>query len=284
MRATPVTLVGATGKLGQQVAKRLQARGVPLIPVVRTPEKLPPELRPFARRFDLDRPETIKPVLQDARLLVSCVHGRYGVDMLPTLPRDIERVVLLGSTRIFTRFPDANVGLLQATVDALTRSGLPGVMLHPTMIYGAAAENNLNRIAAYIRKFGIVPLPDGGKALIQPIHVEDVAACVEAALYRRTAPGAPIVVAGPQPVSYRELVLAVGEAIGRRPRILSVPGWTLEMISPATALLPFVPRIKRDEVRRLSEDKAFAIDDMVQRLGVQSMSLAEGLRKTFGGH
>lgn len=282
MNATTVTLVGATGKLGRMVGRRLLASGVRVISVVRTPEKLDSELRADARRFDVERKETIAPALQGTTFLVSCLHGRYGIDLLRALPPGVKRVVLLGSARIFTRFPDPNVTLLQATQDALAQSGIPGVMLHPTMIYGAAAENNLNRVAAYIRKIGIVPLPGGGRALMQPIHVEDVAACVEAALFRPEALGKPIIVAGPEPVSYRDLVQAVGAAIGKRPLILPVPGRLLEAAAGMTALLPFLPRIRRDEVRRLSEDKAFPIDDMKRRLGVEPIPLAEGLRRTFG--
>lgn len=277
-----VTVVGATGKLGAVVARRLLARGVSVIPVVRSPEKLDPDLRAVARRFDVERSETIAPALDGATLLVSCLHGRYGVDLLRAMPTSVERVVLLGSTRIFTRFPDPNVGLLRATEDALARCGIPGVMLHPTMIYGAAAENNLQRIATYIRKFGIIPLPGGGRTLLQPIHVEDVAACVEAALFRAEAPGAPIVVAGPEPVSYRDLALAVGDAIGKRPLILPLPAPLLEAGTGLTAVLPFLPRIRRAEVRRLAEDKTYPIHEMRRRLGVEPMPLVEGLRRTFG--
>lgn len=282
MSPSPVTVVGATGKLGSMVARRLIARGVPVIPVVRSPEKLDPELRTGARRFDAERVETIAPALQGTKLLVSCLHGRYGVDLLRALPTGVERVVLLGSTRIYTRFPDPNVALLQAAQNALANSGLPGVMLHPTMIYGAAAENNLQRIATYIAKLGIIPLPDGGRTMLQPIHVEDVAACVEAALFRAEAPGAPIVVAGPAPVSYRDLVLMIGEAMGKRPMILPLPARLLEAAAGITTLLPFLPRITRAEIRRLSEDKAFTTGEMQRRLGVQPMPLREGLRKTFG--
>lgn len=277
----PVTVVGATGKLGQYVVRRLLARGIPVVPVVRRPERLAPDLRGSARVFDLDRPETIKPALQDARLFVSCVHGRHGAGLIAALPRDVERVVLLGSTRIFTRFPDPNVAELQLSADALAQSGLPGVMLHPTMIYGAAAENNLQRIASYIRKLGVIPLPGGGRALLQPIHVEDVARCIEAALYRDEASGPPIVVAGPEPITYRDLVMAVGAAIKRKPLILPIPGPMLELAAMFTAMLPFLPRIHRAEIRRLSEDKAFPIDEMVRRLGVQPMPLSQGLAMTF---
>lgn len=279
--STPVTVVGATGKLGRHVVQRLQARGVPVIPVVRSPEKLEPALQKVARRFDLELPETYRPALAGTRVLVSCVHGRYGTGLMAALPPDVERIVLMGSTRIFSKVPDPNIPRLQATAAALAACGIPAVMLHPTMIYGADGENNLQRIAAYIRRLGVIPLPDGGKTKLQPIHVEDVAACVDAALQRDEAVGEPIVIAGPDRLSYRELVLAVGNAIGRQPLILPVPGLLLEAAALLTSALPFLPRIRRDEVRRLAEDKTFPIDDMLRRLAVTPLPLAEGLRRTF---
>ncbi|HEX6959722.1 MAG TPA: NAD(P)H-binding protein [Ferrovibrio sp.] len=281
MTMPPIGLVGATGKLGRHVARRLLARGAAIIPIVRSPEKLPAELRTSARRIDLEQPETIGPALADIRVLVSCVHGRYGAALLAALPPDAQRIVLMGSTRIFSQVYDPNIARLKATVAALQASGIPGVMLHATMIYGADGENNLQRVAAYIKKLGVIPLPDGGRSLIQPIHVDDVAACLEAAVFRDEAIGDPIVIAGPAAMPYRDLILAVGDAIGKRPLILPVPGALLEMAALATGLLPFLPRIKRAEIRRLAEDKAFPIDEMTRRLGVRPMSLTEGLRKTF---
>ena len=57
---------------------------------------------------------------------------------------------------------------------AFLASGRSGVMLHPTMIYGAQGEDNVQRLAALLRRLPIVPLPGGGKALVQPIHQDDV--------------------------------------------------------------------------------------------------------------
>lgn len=187
----------------------------------------------------------------------------------------------MGSTRVFSNLPDPNIAQLQASIAALADSDIPGVMLHPTLIYGAEDENSLKRIAVYIRRLGVIPLPDGGKVMLQPIHVEDVAACIDAALQRDEAVGEPIVIAGPDRISYRELVLAIGSAIGRQPLILPVPGMLLEVAALLTSALPFLPRIRRDEVRRLTEDKTFPIDDMIRRLAVTPMPLAEGLRRTF---
>lgn len=57
----------------------------------------------------------------------------------------------------------------------------------------------------------------------------------------------------------------------------------LELAAMFTALLPFLPRIRRDEIRRLSEDKSFDIVEMVRRLGVQPIPLNQGLARTFPG-
>ena len=57
-------------------------------------------------------------------------------------------------------------------------------MLHPTMIYGAQGEDNVQRLAALLRRLPLVPLPDGGTALVQPIHQDDVTRAIRAALDR----------------------------------------------------------------------------------------------------
>ncbi|HUN51890.1 MAG TPA: hypothetical protein VMU42_12265, partial [Candidatus Sulfotelmatobacter sp.] len=159
--------------------------------------------------------------------------------------------------------------------------GCAGVMLHPTMIYGADGENNVRRIAALVRRFRFVPLPRGGRSLIQPIHVEDVAACIEAAVLGAAAPGPAIVIAGPQAVSLADFVRAIAAAMGRRVRVLPAPAVLLYAAAWIMRLLPGLPRVRADEIRRLLEDKAFAIDDMRHRLGVEPRPLADGLAAMF---
>ena len=69
------------------------------------------------------------------------------------------RFVLLGSTRKFTRWPDDHGNGVLAGEAAFLGSGRPGVMLHPTMIYGAQGEDNVQRLAALLRRLPVLPLP-----------------------------------------------------------------------------------------------------------------------------
>ena len=101
--------------------------------------------------------------------------------MLAAAPTDA-RFVFLGSTRKFTRWPDAHGNGVLAGEAAFLASGRSGVMLHPTMIYGAQGEDNVQRLAALLRRLPFVPLPGGGTALVQPIHQDDVTRAIRAAL------------------------------------------------------------------------------------------------------
>jgi nucleoside-diphosphate-sugar epimerase len=154
-------------------------------------------------------------------------------------------------------------------------------MLHPTMIYGAEGEDNVQRLAALLARVPVVPLPGDGRALVQPIHQDDVTRCLLAALEVPWATPRALVIAGPAPLPYADFVRAVARAAGLPPpRLVSLPVWLLRAVAPLT-VLPFLPRISRDELRRLMEDKAFPIDDMVTTLGVTPVSLDEGLARTF---
>ncbi len=127
-----------------------------------------------------------------------------------------------------------------------------------------------------------MPLPGGGRALVQPIHQDDLSSAILAALDVAWAGPATLVVAGPEPVRYEEFVRAVAAAAGLpRPRIVPVPAGLLTALAPLASRLPGLRRVSADEVRRLQEDKAFDIAPMLATLGVHPISLEAGLARTF---
>jgi len=151
------------------------------------------------------------------------------------------------------------------------------------MIYGGAADGNLRRMAAIIARLPVVPLPGGGKSLVQPIHHEDVTACLLAALGRAWPTPAALVIAGPSPVAYADMVRAVVRASGLRRRwIIGVPAAPMVAYAGWATRHPRLPQADPDEIRRMMEDKAFDISDMITILGVRPIPLAEGLRRAFG--
>jgi nucleoside-diphosphate-sugar epimerase len=279
---TPVFVVGATGRSGQALVRALVERGIPLVPVARSLERWQASGLPGkARLADLTDSFALRQALAGAERVVSCAHARHTAAILAAAPT-WARFLLLGSTRRYTRWPDLlGLGVLQGET-ALLASGRPGVMLHPTMIYGAQGENNVQPLAALLRRLPVVPLPGGGRALVQPIYQDDVTRSIIAALDVAWTEPQALVIAGPAPVPYVTFVRAVALAAGlRRPRIVPLPAGLLMAASPLTAWLPGLPTIRREQIRRLLEDKAFDISRMVATLGVRPVELAEGLALTF---
>ena len=274
---TPVFVLGASGRSGAALCRSLLADGAPFVPVVRSAERWAATGLPGA------------PVLADmtgalphleAERIVSCAHARHTQAVLDAAPH--ATVVLLGSTRRFTRWPDDHGRGVIAGEAALLASGRNGVMLHPTMIYGAEGENNVQRLAALLRRLPVVPLPGGGRALVQPIHQDDLTRCIRAALDRTWRGPHTLVAAGGTALPYAGFVRAVARAAGlARPRIMPLPAPLLRLLSPLT-LMPGLPRIGADEIRRLTEDKAFDIGPLVAQLGIHPVPLDRGLALTFG--
>ncbi|MBI3513002.1 MAG: hypothetical protein HY060_02910, partial [Proteobacteria bacterium] len=125
----------------------------------------------------------------------------------------------------------------------------------------------------------VLPLPDGGRRLIQPIFIDDVAAAVVAAVERADCDGPPLVLAGPAPLRYRDLIAACADALGRHARVLPVPLGLLAGAAALAARLGIALPLNAAELRRAGEDKRFDVAPMIARLGVRPRDFAAGLAR-----
>jgi nucleoside-diphosphate-sugar epimerase len=279
----PVHIIGASGRSGLALSRALLATGRPIVPVVRNAARwaeggqaVPPRIA------DLTGHASLAEALADATAIVSCAHARHAASVIAAAPPRA-RLVFLGSTRKFTRWRDDHGNGVLAGEAAFLASARDGVMLHPTMIYGAQGENNVLRLAALLRRLPVLPLPNGGTALVQPIHQDDVTRAILAALARGWDGPHSVVVAGPMPLCYADFIRAIAAAAGLRPPgILRFPAAPLIAAAGLTRFLPGLPTIGAAEIRRLLEDKAFDIAPMQSLLGFTPISLSEGLARTFG--
>jgi len=283
-----IAVLGATGKTGRPVVAALCERGHAVTAVGRSADRLAAlDGRAERRIADLEAPATLGSALEGAECVVSLAHARHIAALLGALPARCRRVVLTGSTRGFTRLPDPAAEAVRAGEEAFSASGVPGMLLHPTMIYGAEGERNVSRVLRLLRRWPrwlpvLAPLPDGGRHTIQPVHFEDMVAAVVAAVEADTAGQETVIVPGPKPISYAEMLRACGAAAGRRVRVLPVPAAPLIALAAAGRALrlplPFGP----DELRRACEDKAFDAAPLERLLGVTPRPFDAGLRSMVG--
>ena len=119
--------------------------------------------------------------------------------------------------------------------NALAQAGVPFAIVRPTWIFGGAPEILANNIAWILRRMPVFPIPGDGSYLVQPIHVDDLAqVCVEAG---QAEADLVIDAAGPEKISFEQLIKAVRKATGSRSPILHVPPIAFYLAARALGLL-----------------------------------------------
>lgn len=277
-----IAVVGATGMTGRRVIAALRARGHAIVATGRDAAKLAALGDDIEWRIgDFDRPETLPKALAGADAVAYVAHAKHTKTVLDAMEPGA-RLVVTGSTRVFSKLDDPAAEAVREGLAAFAASGRKGQVLLPAMIYGAKEDRNVGRVLRFLARFPRwcpipVPLPDGGRHTVQPIHVDDVAACVVAALERPESDGAPIVLAGPTPIPYARMVRECAVALGRRAILIPVPVRALALAAGAMARLGLKPPFDAKELTRAAEDKAFDVEPMRARLGVDPRPFAQGV-------
>ena len=111
------------------------------------------------------------------------------------------------------------------TEDLVRESGLPWAVVRPTLIFGPG-DILINNIAWLLRNMPFFVIPESGRYRVQPVAGEDVAEIATWAAGQ--AENVVVDAAGPEVMTYAELVHSVAIAVRRRPRIVHLPsGLTL---------------------------------------------------------
>lgn len=177
------------------------------------------------------------------------------------------RVVVLSSTSRFTKDDSSDpeeqaIALRLADAEARVQAwaesrGVEWVILRPTLIYGLGRDKNIAEIARFIGRFGFFPLFGKANGLRQPIHAADVAGACLAALQAPCTANRVYNISGGEAITYRDMVARVFSALGRRPRLLTVPLWAFRL---AVAMLRRLPRYRQWStamVERMNRDLVF---------------------------
>lgn len=190
----------------------------------------------------------------------------------------LRRAVFVSTTAIFTRLDAPSKDARVAAEQVIQQSTLQWTIIRPTMIYGTPDDRNMWRLLQKLRRLPMMPMPGGGRHLQQPIHVADLADVIVAAVAPEVAVGKAYDVAGPEALSFRQIVAAAGQAIGRSPRALPIPAKPIVRVLRAVERTGRSLPVKAEQIERLVEDKSFDIAEAVADLGFAPRSFAEGIR------
>ncbi|QCE35039.1 hypothetical protein FAI40_06655 [Acetobacteraceae bacterium] len=247
------------------------------------PENIPPSLHSFCQKIDVGDLNHLqeKNLFNGYNLIIFTPPARF-------LPKILERshcpIVALGSTRKYTQWPDSYALEVLKAERLLLKTNRPSFFLHPTMIFGDNNNQNISKLAKIVQKFKILPLPQGGKNLIQPIHYQDVGKSIakagECLLKQRIQKPESLIIAGKESYTYKEVILFLSNAQKLSQRfIVPLPLWLLlpgsKLLKHLGTLIPKYASLfpTPQAIRRLTEDKHFSISEMEATLGFSPQSL-----------
>ena len=104
--------------------------------------------------------------------------------------------------------------------EALQDSGIPHAIIRPTLVFGKG-DLLLNNIAWALRRFPFFPIYRNGNYQVQPIYAEDLA--TQAVAAASTTENFTADAAGPETLSFGDLLSQMASAMGVRRRFIPVP-------------------------------------------------------------
>lgn len=233
---TPKVLVtGATGFIGRVVARVLAGRGYSLRLLIRPSKRI--------GRLPVQRAEAVVASFEDEGGIRAATAGVDAVIHLATAEgerrrRDLFAVDVEGTRMLLAQAKASGVKrfiylshlgadrgsaypFLQAkgiAEHAIGESGIPSLILRSSLVYGAG-DSFTNAIAFFARIFPALIFVPEMDTHLQPLWVEDLAACMEYSLAEDRYFGEVLSVGGPEHLAFERIVEYVLDAI-RAPRMI----------------------------------------------------------------
>ena len=260
-------VTGAFGYSGAVIAGQLLAAGHRVRTLTSHPERAPAGTPIEAYPLDFTDPAGLERALRGVHTLynnywVRFAHGPLSHEIAVANSRvlfdaavraGVQRIVHVSITHAS---PDSRYPYFRGKGEVeryLAGTGIPAAIARPAVLFGGNGVL-VNNIAWLLRRLPVFAIGGDGRYRVRGIHTEDLARlCVElgAGDGRVTVDAV-----GPQSLTFRELVLAIRDAVGSGTRLVSVPG---PAIPPMATMLGLVLRdvlLTAEEYRAMADGLA----------------------------
>jgi len=162
--------------------------------------------------------------------------------------------------------------------EAVRASGLDWTIFRPSTIFGPG-DSFITMLANTMRKTPVMPVFGGGWSLMQPVFVNDVAASFRTALESETHVNKTYELGGPEIFTLRQILEKTGQAIGKKPFLVTVPFRVAALLTKFAQALRIPLPVTSDQLIMLGEDNVRTGGDPVEDLGINWTGFEEGIKQ-----
>src|SRR5574339_139889 len=230
-----IAVTGAFSYSGKYITKRLLECGEEVITLTGHPNR-PDPFDGKVKAYLLDfNEQSMTRSLQGVDVLVNTYWVRFdkGENTQPRAVENTRKLVNAAEAAGVRRIvhisianPSADSHLpyywgKAANEKAVIESGISYAILRPTVLVGGGEDILINNIAYLMRRFPVFFIPGDGSYGIQPVHVEDLADLAVEGVYSKE--NYLIDAVGPDSYTFKEMVRLIGEKVGAKRMLISVP-------------------------------------------------------------
>ena len=188
------------------------------------------------------------------------------------------RLIIIGTTGVYSKYNQYSAEYKQAE-EVLSQYEGSYCLLRPTMIYGSPKDKNLHKLIRFCYRYQFFPIFGQGNNLLQPIHAEDLAQAIVSVLLNPNITGA-YDLSGGTVITFVELIALVEKILEKSVYPLPIPYalglWSATIIEK---ILGKRSPMRREQVLRLQEDKAYPHESATRDFDFAPRSLDTGLRE-----
>lgn len=298
-----IVITGAAGLVGQNLIPRLAGRGFKEIIAidkhaknVKILEKYHPEIRVLQRDLakEDDAAQSWKEEFRDCDALVIAHAQIGGVDPAEFVRNNVvatERVVEaavrhkvpyivnISSSVVNSMAVDNYTETKKAQEALVASSGIPQVVLRPTLMFGWFDRKHVGWLARFMQRVPVFPIPGSGRFLRQPLFAADFCEIIVSSILSKTAGAYNIT--GQERIDYIDLIRAVKKATGAKAHIQRIPYGLFSALLKINAQFDKNPAFTAGQLKALVTPDIFEVIDWPQIFKVRATPLQEALDITF---
>ncbi len=208
------------------------------------------------------------------------LHAGQSLQMIEACKRASTKVVLVTALGTSANAVSLYHRTKSQSEELLKNSGLPFVILRPSLILGKQAGRRdsklMTRYIKLIHDRPRVPLIGGGKNLLQPVFVGDLSEAIINAATDESLSKATLEIGGPEVISMHDLISRLMDTIGIRKPLQALPVGIASILAPIMETFQSVPLLSSDQVKLAGIDNICSDNaiETVLKVNPKSLKLA----------
>jgi len=297
---TKILLPGGAGLVGQNLVARLKARGYTDIVVLdkhRANLAVLKQVQPdiVAEYADLAEPGEWQRHFEgaDAVVMLQAQIGGLVYEEFVRNNIDSTRLVLdaiklhqvpylvhISSSVLESVADDFYTRTKREQEEIVLASGVPNVVLRPTLMFGWFDRKHLGWLSRFMKKVPIFPVPGHGRYMRQPLYVGDFCDIIISCIESRKQDGV-YNISGHEQIDYIDMIREIKRVTGARTAIVKIPYGLFYVLLWIWALFDRNPPFTTQQLAALVGKDEFEVIDWPGIFGVPYTPFAKAIDETF---